>query len=93
KHEDVSVRLFIETLHDLAQEWLYRLAPGTITNWDTMRDAFINTFKVAEDSSTLITQLTQLKEQNEHMWNFDAKFQRLLYNILVSASLNDENQK
>ncbi|KAH9316903.1 hypothetical protein KI387_018672, partial [Taxus chinensis] len=93
EHEDVSVRLFIETLHDLAGEWFYRLAPSTITNWATMRDAFLRRFKAAEDFSTLITQLTQLKEPHEHMWDFIAKFQRLLYKILASASLNNENQK
>ncbi|KAH9326260.1 hypothetical protein KI387_006438, partial [Taxus chinensis] len=94
EHADVSVRLFIDTLHDLAGEWFYRLAPGTITNWATMRDAFLKKFKEAEDSSTLITQLTQLKkEPHKHMRDFIAKFQILLYKIPASASLNDENQK
>ncbi|KAH9314856.1 hypothetical protein KI387_023483, partial [Taxus chinensis] len=55
EHEDVSVRLFIETLHDLAGEWFYRIAPGTITNWATMQDAFLKRFKAAEDSSISIT--------------------------------------
>ncbi|KAH9320262.1 hypothetical protein KI387_022031, partial [Taxus chinensis] len=49
EHEDVSVRLFIETLQDNAADWFYHLPANAITDWNTMRTQFENRFKPAED--------------------------------------------
>ncbi|KAH9298467.1 hypothetical protein KI387_030149, partial [Taxus chinensis] len=49
EHEDVSVRLFIETLQDNAADWFYDLPAGAITDWNTMRTQFESRFKPAED--------------------------------------------
>ena len=36
-HEDVVVRLFVETLIDSVVDWFYHLDDGSITSWDTLK--------------------------------------------------------
>ena len=54
-HEDVSIKLFVETLTESAAEWFYHLDDGSITDWDTMRMAFETRFKTVEDEHGLLT--------------------------------------
>ena len=54
-HEDVAIRLFIETLTDSAKNWFYHLDDGSITNWDTLRTTFEAMFKTVEDEHALLT--------------------------------------
>ena len=39
-HEDVAIRLFVETLTDSATDWFYHLDDGSITDWNTLRTTF-----------------------------------------------------
>lgn len=48
EHKDVSVRLFIETLHGAAIDWFYHLRNACITNWATLRTLFEARFKSAK---------------------------------------------
>ena len=54
-HEDVAVRLFVETLIKSTTDWFYHLDDGSTTNWDTMRMAFETRFKTMEDEHVLLT--------------------------------------
>ena len=54
-HEDVAIRLFVETLIDSVVDWFYHLDDGSITNWNTLRTAFEARFKIAEDEHVLLT--------------------------------------
>ena len=54
-HEDVAVRLFVETLTDSTADWFYHLDDGSITDWNTLRIAFEDRFKTAEDEHALLT--------------------------------------
>ena len=54
-HEDVVVRLFVETLTDGVVDWFYHLDDGSITNWNTLRVAFEARFKTAKDEHALLT--------------------------------------
>ena len=47
-HEDVAVRLFVETLIENTIYWFYHLDDGSITNWDEMRMIFEIRFKTSE---------------------------------------------
>ena len=38
--DNVTCRLFLQTLHGNALEWYSSLPPGTITNWDMLRYLF-----------------------------------------------------
>ncbi|KAH9292928.1 hypothetical protein KI387_041885, partial [Taxus chinensis] len=92
-HEDISVRLFVETLHGVAAEWFYHLPNACITNWTTMRSIFEARFKPAEDSHALLAQLTHMKKESyEPMQDFIAKFNKLIRKIPELAIPTLENQ-
>lgn len=64
EHEDVSMRLFIETLHGATTDWFYHLPNACITSWVTLRILFEARFKSIEDDHALLVQLTQLKKES-----------------------------
>ncbi|KAH9326512.1 hypothetical protein KI387_006690, partial [Taxus chinensis] len=63
EHEDVSVRIFVETLQDNVVDWFYHLPVGTITNWNTMTTQFEQRFKPAEDVHALLAQISHIKKE------------------------------
>ena len=54
-HEDVAIRLFMETLTDSVANWFYHLDDGSITDWNTLSIAFEDRFKAVEDEHALLT--------------------------------------
>ena len=54
-HEDVVVRLLVETLTDSAADWFYHLDDGSITSWNTLRTTFEARFKIVEDEHVMLT--------------------------------------
>lgn len=86
EHEDVYVRLFIETLQGAAVDWFYHLPNNCITNWASLRTLFEARFKFTENDHALLAQLTQMKkEPQEPMREFVAKFNNL-HNRIPTAS-------
>lgn len=62
QHEDVAVRLFVQTLTKAMTDWFYHLPNGAITNWEDLKTRFEDKFKVAQDEHSLLAQLAQLKK-------------------------------
>ena len=84
-HEDVVVRLFVETLTEAAADWFYYLADGSITNWNTMRVAFEDRFKSVENEYALLVQLTSVKKlPSTGMRDFVANFNKIVHKIPVA---------
>ena len=44
EHEDVVCKLFPHTLEGKATKWFFNLAPGYITSWQKIEDAFMAQF-------------------------------------------------
>jgi hypothetical protein len=42
--DNVTCRLFAQTLHGNACEWFFSLLPGTITSWDVLETSFAEKF-------------------------------------------------
>jgi hypothetical protein len=38
--DNITCRLFAQTLHGNAREWFFSLLPGTITSWDVLETSF-----------------------------------------------------
>ncbi|KAH9308582.1 hypothetical protein KI387_036493, partial [Taxus chinensis] len=74
-------------------EWFYHLPNACITNWATMRSVFEERFKPSKYSHAFLAQLTHMKESYEPMWDFIAKFNKLIHKILDLAIPTLENQK
>jgi hypothetical protein len=41
---NVTCRLFAQTLHGIAREWFFSLLPGTITSWNVLENSFAKNF-------------------------------------------------
>lgn len=81
-HEDVAVRLFVETLIEVTVDWFYHLANGSITSWDTMRTDFEARFKIDEDEHALLAHLTSMNKQPFiSMRDFIASFNKITNRI------------
>ena len=91
-HEDVTVRLFMETLTNSAVDWFYHLDDGSITNWNPLRTTFEARFKFAEDKHVLLTQLTSIKKQpTMSMGDFNASFKKIVNRIPTVAKPTASN--
>lgn len=94
QHEDVAIRLFVQTLTEGAADWFYHLPNGVITNWQDLKTRFEARFKVAEDDHSLIAQLAQLKKEiPESMRDFVAKFDKIVHKIPANRRPSDDNLK
>lgn len=94
QYEDVSVRIFVETLIDAAAEWFNQLPSGSITNWATLLQKFEERFKTIDDGHLLLAQLTQMKKEvHEPMREFVARFNKIVNKLAADKRPTEENQK
>lgn len=63
QHEDVSMRLFVESLIDVVADLFYSLPNGSINNWAALRTRFEDKFKFVEDDQVLVAQLGSMKRE------------------------------
>ena len=54
EHEDISIRLFIETSQSIAADWFYNLEPNSIIDWASLHAKFLKRFKPTEDEHALL---------------------------------------
>lgn len=88
------VRLFVQTMTEVAANWFYNLPNGDIPNWQDLKTNFEARFKLAEDKHSLLAQLAQLKKEiPETMRDFVAKFDKIVHNILATQRPFDDNLK
>lgn len=91
-HEDVSIRLFLDTLQGPVVEWFYHLPATSITNWKTLQIAFEDRYKPSEDAFVLLSQITHMKkETNETMHNFITQFNSLISRVSMAMIPTLEN--
>lgn len=94
EHEDVSIRLFIESLQGVAAKWFFTLPNASITDWASLRTKFEEIFNPTEDSHALLAQLTTMrKEAHEPMREFVEKFNKLVTQIPNDVRPTDHNLK
>lgn len=93
-HEDVAVRIFVETLTEAIADWFYHLANGVITSWCIMRAYFEAFFKTTKDEHFLLAQSTSVKKQlSMNMRDFIANFNNLANRIPVDNRCMEGNLK
>ena len=93
-HEDVAMRLFVETLIESAIDWFYHLDDGSIIDWNMMRTKFEARFKTTEDGHVLLTPLASIKKQpNMSMRDFVASFKKITNRILIATRPTAGNLK
>uniref|UniRef100_A0A151UGJ3 Retrotransposon gag domain-containing protein n=1 Tax=Cajanus cajan TaxID=3821 RepID=A0A151UGJ3_CAJCA len=58
--DHIFLKAFPFSLEDLAKDWLYYLAPGSITSWDDLKRVFLEKFFPAS-RTTLLEKMAQSK--------------------------------
>jgi hypothetical protein len=81
--EDLVMKLFSTTLHGNARKWYDDLLVASITSMDQLEEIFLKKWGMKlEDIQTLLKRLQYAKQtENETVWDFRDKFERLLYQI------------
>jgi len=71
-HEDqVKLRAFPFSLHNLAKDWLYNLPPGTITMWTQLQKSFREKFFPATGISAIRKQICGIRQNlNESLYEY-----------------------
>lgn len=83
QHEDVTLRIFVQTLTAVAAGWFYHLPNSVITNWQDLKTRFEARLKVEEDETSLLALLAQLKKEvAKCMRDFVEKFNKIVHEFL-----------
>jgi len=87
-HEDVVIKLFPYTFQVSAGSWYFSLPTGSIRNWDTFEEIFLETFGDDRAIESLINDLSNLKENSdETIKDFNYIFNKLLNKIAAASKL------
>ena len=85
EHEDVVCRLFPHTLQGKATKWFFNLAPGSITSWKKIEEAFMAEFSNEESPKILPLELLGIRmNENEKVKDFNERFISLFNKPLSS---------
>jgi hypothetical protein len=81
--KDLVMKLFFATLHGNARKWYDDLPVTSITSMDQLEKIFLKKWGMKlQDIQTLLKRLEYAKQtENEAVWDFQDRFQRLLYQI------------
>jgi hypothetical protein len=83
EEEDVVLRLFSATFVEDARKWYNNLPDKGIKTWDDFHKVFMKIWGAKGDPNLLLLQLNEMKKkENETVKEFDARFERLLRQIL-----------
>ncbi|KAH9309264.1 hypothetical protein KI387_037175, partial [Taxus chinensis] len=91
--EQETCEAIIDRHKDPSQDQLGPMINKSITSWATLRDAFEDRYKPSEDAFALLSRITHLKEENETMRDFIARFNALINRVPVAVLPMLENQK
>jgi hypothetical protein len=81
--EDLAMKLFFATLHGNDREWYDDRLDVIITTMDQLEETFLKIWGIKlEDIQMLLKRLEYAKKiENETLWDFQNRFERLLYHI------------
>jgi hypothetical protein len=81
-HEDVFMKLFVQSLIEDAVEWYKSLPDRSISGWCNFADQFIEQFGDHTDTSFASHELTSIKKNsNESVLEFNKRFNKVLNRI------------
>ena len=87
EHENVVCRLFLHTLEGKATKWFFNRAPGSISSWQKIEEAFMAQFSDEETPVILFLELLGIRmDENEKVKDFNQRFITLLNRIPIKPS-------
>ncbi|KAK7251288.1 hypothetical protein RIF29_34343 [Crotalaria pallida] len=78
QEDHVCLKAFPHSLEGLAKDWLYDLAPGSITVWDDLKRAFLEKFFPAYRTTAIRKDISGIRQQSgESLYEYWERFKRL----------------
>nr|KYP60587.1 hypothetical protein KK1_022994 [Cajanus cajan] len=76
--DHIYLKAFPFSLEDLAKDWLYYLAPGSITGWDDLKRVFLEKFFPASRTTTIWKDISGIRQlTRESLYEYWERFKRL----------------
>nr|KYP31220.1 hypothetical protein KK1_048660 [Cajanus cajan] len=76
--DHIYLKAFPFSLEDLAKDWLYYLAPGSITSWDDLKRAFLEKFFPASKNTAIRKDISGIRQlTGESLYEYWERFKRL----------------
>ncbi|CAN6586236.1 unnamed protein product [Malus baccata var. baccata] len=94
----LKMKAFPFSLMDKAKDWLYKLAPGTVTSWESMKRAFLEKFFPTSRIILLRKRISGIQQDEDGRRNEDARTNGTsldndtLLKLLTNLSQGQENQ-
>jgi len=83
EHDDVMVKVFLQTLIGIAYAWFIFLPNQSISSFDDLKSMFITMYAQPIAYHTLLTQFTQIHiKKGERIMDFNLRFFNTLNQIL-----------
>jgi len=90
EHDDVMLKLFLQTLLVLAYEWCMKFATISIGSFDDLENLFLTMFSPPDVYHTLITNFNQIfLKNNERIRHLNIRFNKTLNKIPEDKNPND----
>jgi hypothetical protein len=88
EHEDVVMKMFMQTLEGDTRAWYKALPVGSINGWDSFQRKFTERWVDKQDNSYLLDAFSSIrKEENETVSEFNTNFQRFITGFLIMLGL------
>nr|KYP42504.1 hypothetical protein KK1_036087 [Cajanus cajan] len=69
--DHIYLKAFPFSLEDLAKDWLYYLAPGSITCWDDLKRVFLEKFFPASRTTTIRKEISGIRQlMGENLYEY-----------------------
>nr|KYP56543.1 hypothetical protein KK1_002784 [Cajanus cajan] len=76
--DHIYLKAFPFSLEDLAKDWLYYLAPGSITGWDDLKRVFLEKFFPASRTTAIRKDISGIRQlTGESLYEYWERFKRL----------------
>nr|KYP33181.1 hypothetical protein KK1_045989 [Cajanus cajan] len=76
--DHIYLKAFSFSLEDLAKDWLYYLAPGSITSWDDLKRVFLKKFFLASKTTAIWKDISGIRQlTGESLYEYWERFKRL----------------
>ncbi|KAF1855625.1 hypothetical protein Lal_00028223 [Lupinus albus] len=76
--DNICLKAFPHSLEGPAKDWLYYLAPGSITSWGDLKRSFLGKFFPASRTTAIRKDISGIKQQHgESLYEYWERFKRL----------------
>ena len=87
-HEDVIMKLFVQSLTENARDWYRALPTQSIHSWYDFQHSFKEQFNEKLNTSFMLSQFNSIKKgANESVSEFNVRFQKVMNKLLQVTRL------